>query len=518
MTQPTGSRCAGSPHRAVPGTNKPRSRRRITYVMTFTRPGLPGTRTGGSPVRRTLTLTLLAAAALLAATPAASPAFAAPSARAGKPAPPPAPPPPPPPPSTSSFIKAFVDTRASNNAAFGGDVAQAADGTYYVVGSVGIPGAAWVAHVSATGTLIWQEQFTNTSFASVQATADGGVVVAGGSVVKLSSAGVVQWEKTYPGLFEAAASQIQQTTDGGYIVVGNTRPQSNSDPFAWIARLTSTGDLMWQRVLGTPPFANAASVAQLPSGGFAITGSSGAIDSSSVLVAEFSATGDLQWQKTYGIGHDDLGESIQVASDGSLVIGGELVTINQANAAQPGLALLLKLTPNGDIVFQDQFKGDSFFDINDFPEQHSSEATSVQVAPNGDYILAGRDGVTGGLGGPEASWLAETDASGKLLFQHVFAVGSEFSLFSGMRLTSDGGFIAIGTTGVFANSDNAWLVKTDASGNVAGCNDQGNGSTTEQSGPLTEATSSFPVVTPSSSATDASDTPATTSLVTMAVC
>jgi hypothetical protein len=274
---------------------------------------------------------------------------------------------------------------------------------------------------------------------------------------------------------------------------------------------------VWQRQFGTD--SSAASVAQLPNGGFAITGNSGAVDSSSVLVAEFSASGDLQWQKTYGIGHEDFGESIQVASDGSLIIGGALVLINKANAAQPSEALLLKLTPNGDIVFQVDFKGDTFFDINDFPEQDSSEATSVRIAPDGGYILAGRDGVNGGPGGPEASWLAKTDANGKLLFQHVFAVGSHFSLFSAMELTSDGGMIAAGTTDAFDFSDNFWLVKTDASGNVAGCNDQANGTTTAETSPLTEATSSFPNVTlPNNTAVAATDPGVTANLVTMSVC
>jgi len=83
--------------------------------------------------------------------------------------------------------------------------------------------------------------------------------------------------------------------------------------------------------------------------------------------------------------------------------------------------------------------------------------------------------------------------------------------------------IAAGTTDAFDNSDNFWLVKTDSSGNVTGgqCTAQANGTnTTEQPGPLTAAPSSFPNVTPSSNNPSAAvtDTLATTSLVTQAVC
>ena len=481
-------------------------------------------------MRKTLMLALLAVTAVLAATlPVASPAFAAPGA--GKPGKPP-PPPPPPPPSASAFIKAFADTRATSNAAFGNDVSPTTDGGYIAAGSVGVPGTAWVAKLSATGTVTWQEQLAGQSeFKSVQQTADGGYIVAGDTqseancvadgftstdcawVVKLSPTGAVQWQQVFPGAHDALATQVKQTTDGGYIVTGNTNALSSSAPFAWIAKLTSTGALVWQRQFGAAPFASASSVAQTPDGGYVISGSSGAINSSSVLVAKFSATGDIQWQKTYGTGNEDLGESVQPTSDGGYIVGGEIV-IQNSDASRPGEALLLKLTPNGDIQFQDVFNAGVTSDL-------SSEATSVRQTPDGGYILAGRESFESGLAGFEASWLAKTTAAGALSWQHVFAVSPHFSLFNSVQLTSDGGYIAAGTTGIFDNSDNVWLVKTDASGNVAGgqCTAQANGATTEQPGPLTAVTSSFPSVMPSNNPPAATaDTPATTRLITQTVC
>ena len=207
-----------------------------------------------------------------------------------------------------------------------------------------------------------------------------------------------------------------------------------------------------------------------------------------------------------------------------MVVGGEVVTENKANGATPSEGLLLKLDPQGNIQFQKVFNAGMFFDVNGFPEMASSEVTSVQVGPDGSIFFAGRTDPLAGPGGfgPEESWLAKADASGTVSWQHVFFTSpAGFSLFNGMRLTSDGGLIAAGTTDAFDHSDNFWLVKTDASGNVAGgqCTAQGSSTnTTEQTGPLTAATSSFPVVTPSSSATDVSDTPVNTSLTTQAVC
>ena len=67
---------------------------------------------------------------------------------------------------------------------------------------------------------------------SIQQTSDGGYIVAGQTlfrgrncdswVLKLNSNGSVEWQKTYGGSDDDYAYSIQQTSDGGYIVAGNT--------------------------------------------------------------------------------------------------------------------------------------------------------------------------------------------------------------------------------------------------------------------------------------------------------
>jgi hypothetical protein len=90
-----------------------------------------------------------------------------------------------------------------------------------------------------------------------------------------------------------------------------------------------------------------------------------------------------------------------------------------------------------------------------------------------------------------------------------------------VRLTGDGGYIAVGVTGDFADADNFWLVKTDSNGNVpnGSCKDQHGGTTTEQAGGLTATTTSFPAMPPPSNPPAATtDAPGTTTLVTEPVC
>ena len=99
----------------------------------------------------------------------------------------------------------------------------------------------WVVKLNNTGTIQWQKSFggsENDEGYSVQLTTDGGYIICGQSasnngdvtgnhgnsdvwVVKLNSAGSIQWQKSFGGSGEDAGL-IWQTTDGGYIVVGYT--------------------------------------------------------------------------------------------------------------------------------------------------------------------------------------------------------------------------------------------------------------------------------------------------------
>jgi hypothetical protein len=75
-------------------------------------------------------------------------------------------------------------------------------------------------------------------------------------IVKLSSSGAIQWQQSLGGTSSDDAYSIQQTRDGGYIVAGTSL--SNSGDVSgnhgsydyWIVKLSSSGAIQWQRSLG----------------------------------------------------------------------------------------------------------------------------------------------------------------------------------------------------------------------------------------------------------------------------
>jgi len=130
---------------------------------------------------------------------------------------------------------------------------------------------------------------------AVQQTSDGGYIVSGQTnstngdvsgnnggvdvwVVKLSSIGAIQWQKCLGGTGSDISTSIKQTSDGGYIVGGKTGSNNgnvtgnNGAENAWLVKLTSTGTITWQKCYGGAVFDGANSVQQTNDGGYIFAG------------------------------------------------------------------------------------------------------------------------------------------------------------------------------------------------------------------------------------------------------
>lgn len=152
---------------------------------------------------------------------------------------------------------------------------------------------------------------------AVQQTADGGYVVAGATgtgggggqtlLLKTDSTGVRQWHSFLEGELGLA---VVQMGDGGYAVATSN---------AGLIRTTPTGLVQWNQT-----FANggsALSVCLCSDGGLAVTGAAGT-NSGDVYLARLTSGGDISWQRTLGTSGGDIGLSLQATADGGLVLAG----------------------------------------------------------------------------------------------------------------------------------------------------------------------------------------------------
>jgi hypothetical protein len=70
-------------------------------------------------------------------------------------------------------------------------------------------------------------------------------------VLKLNQEGEILWQKTYGGTGSDSAYSMQETSDGGFIVAGETRSFSTDIRDAWVLKLDSEGEIYDCPIMGT---------------------------------------------------------------------------------------------------------------------------------------------------------------------------------------------------------------------------------------------------------------------------
>jgi len=299
----------------------------------------------------------------------------------------------------------------------------------------------------------WNNIFGGTksdSVYSVQQSSDGGFILVGETysygagksdawIIKTDANGNEKWNKTFGGVEKDSARSGQQTSDGGFILAGDT--YSYGGYGGWIIKIDANGNEQWNKTFeGT--YTGFFSVQQSSDEGFLIAGTYGA-GKSDAWIIKTDANGNEQWNKIFGrVGFNDALSAKQTSDGGYIVVGSK-------DYYGPGDAWLIRTDVNGNEQWNKTFGGkylDYLFD--------------VQQTSDGGFILVGKT-QSYGAGGWDA-WLIKTDANGNEQWNKTFG-GIDWDEARSIQQTSDGGFILAGFIDLAVR--NAWIIKTDANGN-----------------------------------------------------
>jgi len=214
----------------------------------------------------------------------------------------------------------------------------------------------WIVKLDTNGTLVWETNLGGSGFDSAESiyqTIDGGYIVAGNSestdgdvggnngdsdywIVKLDVNGTLIWETNLGGSGHDTVYSITQTTDGGYIVSGDTYSSdgdvggNNGNRDIWIIKLDTNGTLEWETNLGGSGQDIGKSIIQTIDGGFIIIGSSPSSDGDvggnnggfDFWIVKLDGTGNLVWETNLGGSSNDFGYSITQTLDGGYIVAG----------------------------------------------------------------------------------------------------------------------------------------------------------------------------------------------------
>ncbi|MDH5466520.1 MAG: hypothetical protein OEY25_03790 [Candidatus Aminicenantes bacterium] len=244
-------------------------------------------------------------------------------------------------------------------------IQQTSDGGYIAAGDTVSFGEGsndiWVLKLFSTGDIEWQYTYGSISSdyaSSIQQTSDGGYIVAGSSesfgdidsdfwILKLDSNGDIEWQYVYGAIQDDSFHSIQQTSDGGYIVAGDTLSFGDGSDDIWVLKLFSTGEIEWQRAYGGDGGDYARSIQQTSDGGYVVAGYTSSFGMGSVdfWILKLNSSGEIEWQRAYGGSNGDYAQSIQQTSDGGYVIAGHTWSFG----IHYDDFFIIKLYPDGDI-------------------------------------------------------------------------------------------------------------------------------------------------------------------------
>lgn len=325
-------------------------------------------------------------------------------------------------------------------------VQETSDGGYIVTGNTSSYGAGdndvLLLKFDSLGSLTWARTAGGPDYDtgySVQQTSDGGYIVVGLTgvytgflvpyplLLKYDSIGNLIWAKSLD--WTMFYNSVQQTSDGGYIVIGDENSGWNL-----VLKYNSLGEIEWAK-WGR---GNGADIKQTSDGGYIIVGAF----NSDIILSKYDSQGDVTWSRTAGGTGDEYGFSVQQTTDGGYIIAG----YTSSYGAGWGDLLLLKYDSSGNLIWSKTAGGTG----QDFG------ASVWQTTDNGYVVAEIYDNMD--------CLLMKYDIVGNLTWSRIVN-GLEAVHVPSVQQTSDGGYVLTGLT----NDGHIALLKTDTNGWIADC-------------------------------------------------
>ena len=324
----------------------------------------------------------------------------------------------------------------------------------------------YLVKVDSLGDTLWTRTYGDSLrnvAESMQETKDRGYILAGWRkslkpenadvyLLKIAPDGETLWSRTYGGPDTDWARFVQETRDGGFIVIGRTRSFGHGMADIYLLRTDSLGDTLWTKTYGDSSQEWGYSVQETQEGGYILTGQTTSFGSGlqDVYLIRTDSSGETLWTKTYGDTSAEGSFSIQKTLDGGYVIIGYTFSFGAGNQD----IYLIRTDSRGDTLWTRTYGG-----------ARNEIAYSILQTEDGGYIIGGQT-FSFASGGEGDAYLIKTDSKGETLWTRTFG-GPGTELLTSVQVTSDGGYLLGGWTESYgAGGRDFYLLKTDEEGRI----------------------------------------------------
>lgn len=311
-----------------------------------------------------------------------------------------------------------------------------------------------------------------------------------GNVPPQGFTGEIQWVRTLGGSSIDQATSIAATSDGNFVVAGTTYStdgdvsgKSTPDADYWVVKISTTGNVLWNRTYGTSEDELAHHVSATDDGGFIVAGYSRGDNCGSgsnggfhdYWLAKFNAAGNPEWCQNFGFGGSDQAFDVFQTSDGGYFASGYFdvsASNGQGNDDRSpggtrhgvGEYWAIKMDANGEFFWRRYFGG-----------TNNDRSYDALETPEGDFILAGASesddfDITDSKGSYDL-WAVKVSADGDKMWTKSYG-GSEIDIGYAICPIGDGSYFFAGdsrssdkdVTNSYGNAD-MWVVKIGSNGN-----------------------------------------------------
>ena len=348
-------------------------------------------------------------------------------------------------------------------------ITRLSSGDFVLCGSTFSYGAGehdvYVVKTDSVGLTRWQETYggTGTEYGfDLQQTSDGGFIIVGSTtssgaggrdvyLVKTDSGGAEQWTRTIGGANNDEGRSIRELYDHGFIICGTTASFGVGTDI-YVIRTDSLGDTLWTKTYGGAAGESGAAIRETSDSGFIMIGNTGSYGTgySSMYAVRTDSIGDTLWTATYGNDRADLGATVEIAFDDGFIFGGTTVEDGENYYD----AFVVKTDSLGVLEWDSAYGG-----------AYEDRVYAIQPTPDGGYIVGGMS--EGGGSRKMDVLLLKIDGGGTTEWSRTYG-GSEADYCLAVILDNQNDYFAAGYSySATGGGSDAFLLKVQRAGATA---------------------------------------------------
>lgn len=262
----------------------------------------------------------------------------------------------------------------------------------------------------------------------------------------------IQWKRCFGGPGYDVGYTARQTADGGYVLIGSAAAagadvsENAGEPDIWVVRMNAAGAPLWNTTIGGSAEDVGTAIEETVDGGFLLVGFSSSNDGDlsashgayDAVVARLDANGSVLWVRQLGGSANEMALGLVLTPDGGGIISAASSSSNGDISDPTGGddIWMVRVDAQGALIWERSFGG-----------ADNEWAYHVEKGMDDNYFVSGTtrssDGDVTGFSGVADAWVLNIRGDGTLLWQRT--IGGEYDdQGNHARPTSDGGCIVTG--------------------------------------------------------------------------